>query len=106
MTAFGVALDQAAARFKEQAPGCFAGAFRAGAIPAGDAMTVDMKWRDAMTVRCIAGAFAREEHAAGWPDQMDARQLAVMQRAYDSGDSKGRKLVNALHEALYACRDE
>lgn len=70
-----------------------------------DAIAVDMRWRDAMTVRCIAGAFTREEHAAGWPDRMDPRQLAAMQRPYDSGDSKGRRLLSALHVALYeACR--
>lgn len=70
-------------------------------------MAVDMKWRDAMTVRCIAGAFAREEHALGWADEMDTRQLAVMQRPWESGDSKGRKLMDALHVALYeACRTQ
>lgn len=68
-------------------------------------MAVDMKWRDAMTVRCIAGAFEPEERAQGWPDEMDTRQLAAMQRPYEYGDSKGRRLMHVLHESLYeACR--
>lgn len=70
-------------------------------------MAVDMKWRDAMAVRCIAGAFEREEHALGWPDEMDTRQLAIMQRPCDYGDKKARNLMQALHDALYeACRTQ
>lgn len=63
---------------------------------------LDMNWRDAMAVRAIAGSFTREEQAAGWPVAMQPEQLAAMQRPFLPGDVQGKRLAQALREALQA----
>lgn len=65
-------------------------------------MTVDLKWRDALTVLCIARAFSREQQGAGWPQVMTPAQLAAVQRPYASGDAQGQRAMWALREALQA----
>lgn len=63
---------------------------------------VDMAWRDAMAVCAIAGSFTREEREAGWPMTMQPEQMAVMQRPFLSGDVQGKRLAQALRDALQA----
>ena len=70
-------------------------------------MTVNMDWRDAMAVRCIASAFSQEGKGMGWPDAMELGQLAVMQRPYGVGDSQGQRSAAALRDALLeACKGQ
>lgn len=63
---------------------------------------LDMNWRDAMAVCAIAGSFTREEQAAGWPVAMQPEQLAAMQRPFLPGDVQGKRLAQALRDALQA----
>ena len=63
-------------------------------------MAVDMKWRDAMGDRRIRQYFSDEEQAQGWPQRMDAQQLAALQRPNAHGDAAGRKAQGVLHDAL------
>lgn len=63
-------------------------------------MAVDMKWRDAMSDRRISQYFSDEEQAQGWPQRMDAQQLAALQRPNAHGDAAGRKAQGVLHDAL------
>lgn len=63
---------------------------------------LDINWRDAMAVRAIAGSFTREEREAGWPVAMQPEQLAAMQRPFLSGDVQGKRLTQALRDALQA----
>lgn len=96
-------LGRAAIRLKRQAPGCPAGAFWPG-LHLGMQMAVDMKWRDALAVRCIAGAFTREQQQAGWPQAMEPAQLAAVQRPYE--DMQGRRAMWALRDAVIAACQE
>jgi hypothetical protein len=63
-------------------------------------MAVDMKWRDAMSDRRIRQYFSDEEQAQGWPQRMDAQQLAALQRPNAHGDAGGRKAQGVLCDAL------
>ena len=63
-------------------------------------MAVDMKWRDAMSDRRIRQYFSDEEQAQGWPQRMDAQQLAALQRPNAHGDAAGRKAQGVLCDAL------
>ena len=73
----------------------------------GDAMTVNMDWRDAMAVRCIALAFSQDGRGMGWPDAMEPQQLALMQRPYAYDDSQGKRSAAALRDALLeACKGQ
>lgn len=63
-------------------------------------MAVDMKWRDAMSDRRIRQYFLDEEQAQGWPQRMDAQQLAALQRPNAHGDAAGRKAQGVLCDAL------
>lgn len=63
-------------------------------------MAVDMKWRDAMSDRCIRQYFSDDEQAKGWPQRMDAEQFAALQRPYAHGDAAGRKAQDVLCDAL------
>ncbi len=69
-------------------------------------MAVDMKWRDALAMRCIAGAFTHEQRQAGWPQAMEPAQLAALQRPYSYGDTQGRRAMWALRDALTAACQE
>lgn len=70
-------------------------------------MAVDMKWRDALAVTCIAQQFTREAWQAGWPQSMGPEQLAAMQRPHEYGDKQGRNNRLALRSALEAaCKDQ
>lgn len=70
-------------------------------------MAVDMKWRDAMAVRCIAQQFTKEAQQAGWPQMMGPEQLAALQRPYVHDDPQGRRSMHALRAALeVACEEQ
>lgn len=63
-------------------------------------MAVNMQWRDAMSDRRIRQYFSDEEQAQGWPQRMDAQQLAALQRSNTHGDAAGRKAQGVLCDAL------
>lgn len=63
-------------------------------------MAADMKWRDAMSDRRIRQFFSDDEQAQGWPQRMDAEQLAALQRPYASRDAAGHKAQAVLCDAL------
>lgn len=63
-------------------------------------MAADIKWRDAMSDRRIRQYFSDDEQAQGWPNRMDAEQLAALQRPYANGDAAGRKAQDVLRDAL------
>lgn len=66
---------------------------------------MNMDWRDAMAVRCIARAFIDDEKAAGWPCVLEPEQLAVMQRPFQSNDRAGEASADALCDALAVAID-
>lgn len=63
-------------------------------------MAADMKWRDAMSDRRIRQFFSDDEQAQGWPQRMDAEQLAALQRPYAHGYAGGHKAQGVLCDAL------
>ena len=65
-------------------------------------MVVDLRWADAMAIFGIARVFTPEQRLVAWPESMEPRQLAALQRPWGRGDTEGRGQCWKLRDELIA----